>query len=150
MKLVDAIREKQGRLSALKAEIAQLETELREASALLAGGAVRVAAPPRPKLSRHGFTNGKRSKPIQSGSSVDWAKRLLQEAGRPMHIDTIIETVSQRGGPTIKKPTLVSNLSRYVRHGDTFIRTAESTYGLVGRDKPVDEQLAWLDAQGQG
>lgn len=134
MSLVDVVREKQQRLSELRAEIAQLENELREVRSLLSG---RIAPPAPPKAkSRHGFTGGKRAKPIQPGSSVDWTQRVLSEADGPVHINDIIKIVRESGGPAIKKPTLVSNLSRYVKHRDTFIRTAESTYGLLGRDRP--------------
>ncbi len=139
MTLVEVIREKQGRLGALRDEIAQLEAELREAKGLLSGHVSLAASPRQTKAkSRHGFTNGKRRKPIQTGSSVDWAQRVLNGDGGPLHIDRLITRILQAGGPDVKKPTLVSNLSRYIKHGDTFIRTAESTYGLLGRDKPAD------------
>lgn len=151
MSLIDAIREKQARIAALRDEIALLEAELREASALLADpGPIRlvgrVSLPdvpsqghrPKPK-SRHGFTNGVRKKPIQEGSSVDWTRRVLERVGMPMTVDEIIANIESAGGPSVKKPTLVSNLSRYVTHNDTFFRAGQSTYGLIGhtaRDEP--------------
>ena len=48
-----------------------------------------------------------------------------------MAIDELLERVNAQSSTTVQKPTLVSNLSRYVQHGDTFARPAPSTYGLI-------------------
>jgi hypothetical protein len=70
--------------------------------------------------------------PVFCGSlSVDWALRILREIQTPLPAEALIDLIAKRGGPEIKKPTLVSNLSRYVQHGDTFTRPAPNTYGLV-------------------
>jgi hypothetical protein len=140
--LVDAIRERQSRIDELRRELAQLEAEMREARLLFRGQGRIPRAPrhgPKPR-SRHGFTNGRRAKPIQPNSSVDWTERILRAAGEPLHLDTIIARVKKAGGPIIKKATLASNLSRYVTHGDTFTRPAPNTFALVDADMPADER----------
>ena len=82
---------------------------------------------------------GKRSRPIQNNSSVDWTLRTLRANGRPMRTDDILRAIVAQGGPMIQKSTLVSNLSRYVKHHDTFDRPAPDTYGLVEWDRSADE-----------
>jgi hypothetical protein len=150
MSLIDAIREKQARIASLREEISALEAELQEASALLQGRVRLVGhivqqpkgSVDRPKSkSRHGFTNGVRRKPIQPGSSVHWTQRVLTAVGSPMTVDEIINNIEAMGGPAIKKPTLVSNLSRYVKHKDTFVHTGQSTYGLIGQETSAPSLL---------
>jgi hypothetical protein len=152
MSLIDAIKEKQARIASLRDEIALLQAELHEARALLAdANPIRVVgrvapipkavvAQPKPK-SRHGFTNGVRKKPIQEGSSVDWTRLVLEKVGEPMTVDEIIANIEALGGPAVKKPTLVSNLSRYVTHNDTFFRAGQSTYGLIGQTATGEPSL---------
>lgn len=40
-------------------------------------------------------------------------------------------------GRTLSKATLVSNLSRYVKAGDTFKRTAANTFALIDEEKEI-------------
>jgi hypothetical protein len=47
-----------------------------------------------------------------------------------MHIDALVDAVARLSGRPVRKATLVSNLSRYVKVGDTFTRHGEGTYGL--------------------
>jgi hypothetical protein len=125
---LEELRQKQARVKALRDELAQLEAELRDARSLLTSRRESERARP---TSRHGFTNGRRARPIQEGSSVWWARQVLQEAGRPMGIDELVAKINTRAGEAIKKSTLVSNLSRYVIHHDTFSRPVRSQYGLL-------------------
>ena len=135
---LDVLREKQARASRLRAELEALEAELRDAKAILSG---KVDATTditiRPK-SRHGFTGGKRAKPIQKDSSVWWTRRVLKTERTPLHLDHIITRIEALGGPKVAKATLASNLSRYVTHGDTFTRTGPNVFGLIDYDQPED------------
>jgi hypothetical protein len=118
--LVGSIREKQQRIIALRREILTLEGELREAKAVL-------LQKPKHDTARLAV----RKRPIRPKSSVWWTQRVLQHAGRPLHIDELVRRVEEFSEKPIRKSTLASNLSRYVRMGDTFTRSEEGTYGLV-------------------
>lgn len=127
--ILDVLRDKQRRLEELRKEADQLEAELAKARALL--GIPQAGGKPRRVKSRHGFTHGVRTRPIKNGSSVDWAKKALQDAKSPLHIDSLIAVIVAMGGPEVKKATLASNLSRYVVHHDTFTRPQANTFGLI-------------------
>src|SRR5262245_49298052 len=116
---IDTLRQKQAKATALRAELAALEAELRDAKLILSGRMNEWDEPIKPK-SRHGFTGGKRARPIQEGSSVWWTKRVLEENGTPMTIDDIVVAIKLKAGIDVKKTTLISNLSRYIKHRDTF------------------------------
>lgn len=131
------IREIQARIDELRTEMEELQSELQEARDVL-GVPGYLDVKPRPRIRvRRGVVTGQRTKPIQEGSSVDWARRMLKEAGQPMTVDDLILAVRSYSGPDIKKPTLVSNLSRYVKNHDTFSRTNKNTYGLIEWDEPA-------------
>ena len=127
--VLDILKEKQRRLAELRREADQLESELAEARAVL--GVPNITGRGRKPRSRHGFTNGVRKRPIRADSSVDWAQKALKNSGAPLHIDNLIANIAAMGGPMVKKPTLASNLSRYVVHHDTFTRPKANTFGLT-------------------
>jgi len=118
--LIGSIREKQQRIVALKREILALEGELREAKAIL-------NQKPKHENTRISI----RKRPIRPKSSVWWAQKVLQHAGTPLHIDELVKRVEEFSEQATRKSTLVSNLSRYVRMGDTFVRLEEGTYALA-------------------
>lgn len=139
MDWLEVLRQKQHRLAELKEELATLEVELRDAKAILSG---RPDVATKPK-SRHGFTNGRRARPIQHGSSVWWAEKVLDNLGENLPIDELLSMIEAQSGQRVKKNTLVSNLSRYVKFNDTFTRPAPSVFGLVkfaDKDKKADSQ----------
>ena len=119
--LVGSIKEKQQRIIALKREILALEGELREAKTVL------NQKKPQRETSRITV----RKRPIRPNSSVWWTHKVLLHSGKPLHIDELVKRVEEFSGHSTRKTTLVSNLSRYVRMGDTFIRLEEGTYGLA-------------------
>jgi hypothetical protein len=132
--LLAVIRHKRQRLAEILREADSLRSELQQIEkAAKLDGTVQISAKPK---SRHGFTGGKRSRPIQPGSSVDRALLCLQAIGEPLTADQIVDIVNKSAPslPRVKKDTLVSNLTRYVQHGDTFTRPAPNTYGLVEFD----------------
>ena len=67
------------------------------------------------------------------------AVTLLDEQGGPMRAKDITELALSRGmiRATGKTPTatMQAQLSVAAKNGDTFIRTAPGTYGLIGRDQ---------------
>lgn len=134
-----AIRQKQEELAALKKRATELEIELREAKLLLMGRSIDQ----RLKGRRLPF-----KRPIRDGSSVDLAKRVLLEVGRPLPIDQLMKRIHILSGRPVKKATLVSNLSRYVQARDTFVRSAESTYGLMNSASANDQPRTHDDGSG--
>jgi hypothetical protein len=118
------------------AKLASIERRLKDALAVLHGD-----EPQKPK-SRHGFVGGKRAKPIQHGSSVWWTAKVLYLIGKPTHISKLLERITAESGETFKKNTLVSNLSRYVRYGDTFNRPAPNVFGLIDFERDIEAVLA--------
>lgn len=134
--LLTLLREKQREIEELERELsgyetkrkrlAKLKAEMRDAAAVLSGNPILT----KPK-SRHGFVGGKRAKPIQHGSSVWWTWKVLFLVGQQMHIDRILDRIERESGERFKKATIVSNLSRYVQHNDTFTRPAPNVFGLI-------------------
>ena len=55
-----------------------------------------------------------------------------------MHIDELVKRVEEFSSQSIRKSTLVSNLSRYVRSMDTFTRHEEAIYGLVEFEDKIE------------
>jgi hypothetical protein len=137
--LTDRIREIQLRIVSLEEELSGLTQELDEARAALGPVAPRI--PVKPRKSRRAFASGERKRPIQPNSSVDWALRVLKSTREPLQVEAIIALIVAHGGPEIQKATLVSNLSRYVKHQDTFSRTGRNTYGLIEWDAPATEKF---------
>jgi hypothetical protein len=108
----------QAELTALRGEI----DELRRALRLVAQVEADIA-----ELQE----SRERKRPIRSASTVGHAYRVLRMVGGPMHVDEIIKNISHMAGKPVSKATLVSNLSRYVKAGDTFTRTGANTFGLI-------------------
>lgn len=134
------IRARLAEVPALREELAQIEGQMNAARNIL--GISESARPPKPK-SRHGFTNGKRGRSIQQGSSVWWAIKVLQMAGRPLHIRDILTRIALESGLEFKEATVVSNLSRYVTHGDTFNRPFPNVFGLINFPEDEDTEEFW-------
>lgn len=127
------VQQKEQRLASLRAEVQQLEGELAAIVALVEGGR-QPSLPTLPMIPSGVVLYPPAINRVKAGSSVDWATKVLMDAGGPLHIDRLISRIEELSGEQVKKPTLVSNLSRYVNEGNRFVRTAESTYGLKGRD----------------
>jgi IS30 family transposase len=104
-------------------EIARLESELQDAREALAATSTKRAS-----KGRH---IEQRRRPIKDKSNVGWARSILRHHEKPMHIDSLLKAIEEMSGFTVRKTTLVSNLSRYVRAGDTFTRPEPSMYGLT-------------------
>jgi len=122
--LISAIRDKQQRIVNLRREILALEAELREAKAILSSGK------PKREVGRVEI----RKRPIRPNSTVWWAHKVLTMERKPLHIDDLVRRVEEFSGHSVRKTTLVSNLSRYVRASDTFMRPDEGVYSLIEVD----------------
>lgn len=117
--LIQAIREKRQLILDLRRQANELEAELAAATTVLAEPL---------KAKRRGPMNRKR--PIRPQSTVWWAQKVLNHHRQPMAIDDLVRRVEEFSGKAVRKSTLVSNLSRYVKADDTFCRPEEGFYAL--------------------
>ena len=76
---------------------------------------------------------------IRPGSAIAKTLAYLKEAGRPMHINDILEGI---GKSTSKKArvALSGSLGWYVRRYEIFTRTAPNTFGLIGMKLNSEER----------
>src|SRR5688572_13801905 len=77
------------------------------------------------------------SVPLREGTAIFRAKEVLQEAGKPLHIN---ELLSAMGKPSDRdnRTALAGSISAYVRRSEIFTRPAPNTFGLVGM-KPTEQ-----------
>jgi hypothetical protein len=64
-------------------------------------------------------------------SNIDTVEQVLRLAGRPLHISQIIDSARKDLGVNLKRDSVVSNLVKKIRSGQTFVRTAPNTFGLM-------------------
>lgn len=78
---------------------------------------------------------------IREGSAVDQARRIILNAGKPLHLNEILEILGKEVTRETKA-SLNGSLSAYVRRGEVFTRPKASTYGLkeLEATKPEDER----------
>jgi hypothetical protein len=122
--LLAMVRDKQ-------AQIAKLQAELEEVRQLLAGELPIQHPPPVPRGITRGVGRG-RGRRKRRQSSVTWAAEAVNDNGGPLHVDQMIERISQKHGRQIDKQTLVSNLARLVKAKQGWQRTGPNTFGLTG------------------
>lgn len=99
----------------LKAMEDGLDAQLRAVRRLRKGEA---DPPPSPSKSRR--------------SQVDMAYDVLNQCGRPLHINDILERIEMAFGVKVDRDSLGSSLSKKVLREDRFVRTAKNTFGLKG------------------
>ncbi len=91
---------------------------------------------------------------LRPGSSMSKTYEILQKAGKPMHINDILNGI---GKDTSKKErtSLAGSLANYARQKRIFTRTAPNTFGLIsneaeeppedfGIDKEKDREDVWV------
>ena len=72
-------------------------------------------------------------KPERKGmSQVDMAFDILRRAGRPLHVNEIIERIDKLHGQKVERESLVSALVKKVARGDRFVRSGKNVFGLKG------------------
>lgn len=67
---------------------------------------------------------------IRRGSSVDQAREAILSAGKPLHLEEILQAMG-KDVTRESKASLNGSLAAYVRREETFTRPAPSTFGLV-------------------
>lgn len=128
--LIGIIKEKQ-------AQIAKLQQELEEATAvLLNGNAPKVTAHARPQPKKNRVRQQDEQLvplsggPLKQNSSTGLAFRVLKEGHHPLHVDDIVNKIDKLGF-TVNRGTLVGNLSRRVQKKNVFYRDKPNVYGLL-------------------
>lgn len=106
-------------------EIKELELKIREASAYIQG--LQDMAKLLPKEERH---DDRHRVILRPGTDIARAQQAIAAAGRPLHINAILEAL---GKPVEPKPrlALAGSLARYARQRVVFQRTAPNTFGLA-------------------
>ena len=66
---------------------------------------------------------------LRPGSAVAQAREIILQAGKPVHINAILEGLGKEGTREARA-SLTSSLASYVRRGEIFTRSAPNTYGL--------------------
>jgi len=66
-------------------------------------------------------------------SNVQIVYDILLKAGRPLHIQDILQQARQTHGRRLSRESLVSALTKKVLDQNTFTRTAPNTFDLVPR-----------------
>jgi len=62
---------------------------------------------------------------------------VLVQSAAPVHISALVEALARRGVHT-SRDSLVSALTKRLTPHGPFVRTAANTFGLAGRDKPLE------------
>lgn len=67
---------------------------------------------------------------LKPGSTVSQARDVILTAGRPVHVDELLEAMG-KAVTRDSRASLTGSLAAYVRRGDIFTRPAPNTYGLA-------------------
>lgn len=137
-----AEREIKKKIKVKEDEVLALEIKLLEAKAHLSAWKETI------KLLER-VSNVSKGSTLQSGSMVYKAHKVLQEAGKALHIKNIVEKI---GLEQTKKNrvSLSSSLAGYVRNESIFNRPAPNTFGLLEfKDNDTEQEDKLPDGFGQ-
>lgn len=88
-----------------------------------------------PKAQEHGPGAANKEplgRPSKRGmSQVSMAIHILESAGTPLHITSLLERIHQHFGRRVDRESLVSSLSKRVARQERLVRTARNTFALV-------------------
>ncbi len=73
---------------------------------------------------------------LERKSQINIAYEVLKNAGRPLHVNDIIDLVRERQGISLDRDSLVSAITKKVKRGEIFVRTGRNTFGLRGAAEP--------------
>ena len=63
-------------------------------------------------------------------SQISIVYEVLKKAGRPLHVNDLIELVKEQQGVVLDRDSLVSAITKKVKRGEVFVRTGRNTFGL--------------------
>jgi hypothetical protein len=125
------------KIESQRQEITELESKILEKRAFLQGLQEALRFMPRDELDE-----SKPPQELRPGSGMAKVKALLKKVGHPMYIEDILKGIGKECNKA-NKVSLGGSLARYARRGETFVRTAPNTFGLIehtsSRSQPEDE-----------
>ncbi len=126
------IERKRAEIEQWEREKAELELKIREGTAYVTGIAESLKLLPKEMASDA-------AKALRAGSSVAKARETILKAGRPLHINAILNALGKEATHDAKA-ALSGSLATYVRKGQIFTRPAPNTFGLVELEQEETDQ----------
>ena len=78
------------------------------------------------------FLKGEKPKDKKRTSKISIVENVLAIAGRPLHISEIIEIANRDFKVKLERDSTVSILTKKIKAGQRFTRTAPNTFSLKG------------------
>lgn len=129
------IEKKQAEIQQWQAEMAELQTKIRESLAYVAGLEDTLKLLPRETPSEAA------SMALRPDSAVAKAREAILKAGRPLHINEILKALGKPINHDTKA-SLSGSIGAYFRNNQVFTRPAPNTFGLIEfqqEPKPEDD-----------
>lgn len=63
--------------------------------------------------------------------NIEMAEKVLEDAGKPLHMSEIIAAVEKEFGVQLDRDSLSSAIGKQIRKGKRFVRVAPNTFGLI-------------------
>ena len=76
------------------------------------------------------FLNSTKQVPVKRTSKIVIVENVLRIAGRPLHISEIIEIAARDFEIQLERDSITSILTKKIKAGQKFIRTAPNTFAL--------------------
>ncbi len=76
------------------------------------------------------FLSTTKPKPEQRTSKISIVENVLRLTGRPLHISKIIEIAERDFDVQLERDSITSILTKKIKAGQKFIRTAPNTFAL--------------------
>jgi hypothetical protein len=126
------IDRKRQEILSLQEQIRTLDGQIREANSYIQ--ALDEMLRLLPKESATPAQNSPPQFTLRSGTTVARIKEILEEAGKPLHISTILKALD-RPINNSTRAAVAGSISSYMRKGEIFTRPAPNTFGLIKFDK---------------
>ena len=118
-------RDIQRKIDKKRQEIADLEAQTNAAKSYIQAmeDALKL-------LPREGANEGGATKFLRPGSNLAKARAAIKQAGRPMHVNELLEALG-KPSTRMNRSGLSGSMAAYVRRDEIFTRPAQNTFGLV-------------------
>ena len=116
------------KIAAKTLEIVEIEGQLREAKAYIAG--MQEALKLIPRDNSEVVLEKSPEQSLRYGSDMAKAYTYLKSIGRPVYIDEILKGIGKEVNKE-NRSTVSGSLGNYARRNEIFTRTAPNTFGLV-------------------
>ena len=129
----------QKRIDRKRAEMAELEAEIRDAKIYVQ--ALEDTLKMLPREERGEGVERSPAPNIRTGSKVDKARQAILKAGQPLHVSQLLSAIG-RPNNTGNRAALAGSLSAYARREEIFTRPAPNTFGLLELAESVSKNIA--------